>query len=336
LIRNFIFLLLLIGTAALAYYLVKNRGAGTLNANEKDFSIADTASIGKIFIADMQGHTIELVRDGSQWKMNGKYTARKDATDVMLTTLRAMTVRYPVPDAARKTVINSLATKNRKVMVYDLDDKPIKTFYIGQPTTDNVGNYMLLEGADNPYAVEIPGFQGTLETRFITDTLELRSRSVLAIPFTALAKVSVVYTASPDSSFAIDVTQSDSFRVYNPVTGIALPRKNVNKDKLFEYMSFLKEVNAEAFETNNPIKVTILAQRPFCTLTVKRRDGKTQTIDCYHKPIDRRSKLPGDTNVSTAAYDTDRFYGLVDEREFVLLQYFHFGRLLRSLDYFRA
>jgi hypothetical protein len=334
--RNLVYVLLLLGAAALVFYLVKYRSTGTLNPNEKNFAVTDTAAIGKIFIADMEGHKIELTRSGTQWIMNGKQPARKDITNLLLNTFRTMAVRYPVPKTARENVVKEMSATNRKVILYDLKGEPIKTIYVGHTPLDNIGNYMLLEGANDPYVVEIPGFHGSLETRFTTDTLDMRSRTVIAVPFESLATFSVVYNDTPDSSFALDFTQSDSFRVYNPLSGNALPRRAVSKEKVFAFTSFLKEVNCEAYETNNPIKATVLAQRPFCTVTVTQRDGKKSLIDCYRKPVDRRTKEQADESGNPLPYDTDRFYGLVDGTDFVLLQQFHFGRLLKNVDYFRA
>ena len=220
-------------------------------------------------------------------------------------------------------------------MLYDRAGRELKTIYIGATPLDNVGNYMLLDGADAPFAVEVPGFHGSLETRFITDTTDMRSRVVLAVPFTALSEWSVRYNDRPDSSFALDFAKADSFRVYNPVDGTTLPRKQVDKKKLFDYVNLLKEVYCEAYENTNAVKPGILAQRPFCTVTARLRNGTQRVVDCYRKPVDRRSK--GQDEAGTPLpYDPDRFYGLVDGKDFVLLQYFHFGRLLKNVPYFKT
>ena len=56
---------------------------------------------------------------------------------------------------------------------------PFKTWYIGSPTQDHTGTYMLLQlGQDKsskPYVTYKPGMYGTLEVRFFTDWKAWRS-----------------------------------------------------------------------------------------------------------------------------------------------------------------
>ena len=333
--RNLLYLVLLLAAAGAVYLLVKQRG-GTLDKNEQSFAIADTAAVGRLFIADMQGNKVDLTRTPDGWLLNGRQPASKPAVDLMLSTLQRLAVRYPVPDATRGTVIKEMAARNRKVMVYNRDGELMKTMYIGDAPLDYRGSYMLIDGAANPYVVEVPGFQGTLDTRFITDSIRVRDAAILSVPFNALMEVSVVYREQPDSSFAIDMSKADSFRVFNPVTNEALSRRDVDKNKIFAYVNLLKRVNAESYESHSPVRQTVLAQRPFAVFTVKRRDGSVTTIECYDKPTDRRSKMQFDTAGAPVAFDVDRFYGLVDGREFVLLQHYHFGQLLRNIGYFRS
>ena len=283
----------------------------------------------------MRGNKVELERNGTAWTMNNKTSASKEAVDMMLTTLKKMAVRYPVPDATRKNVINEMSANNKKLVLFDLEGNELKTILIGPTPLDNRGNYMLIEGASNPYVVEIPGFQGSLDTRFITDTMRLRNAAILSFPFNALVEISVAYTDSVNSSFVLDLSK-DSFTVVNPSTKSILANKTLDKNKVFAYVNLFRRVNAEAFENNNPIKTEVLAQRPYAVVTVKRRDGKQTTIECYYKPTDRRSKTQFEESGDPVQFDVDRFYGLVDGKDFVLLQRYHFGQLLRTFNYFKV
>lgn len=333
--RNLVYFFLLLGVAALTYYLVRFKSSGTLNVDEQNFSVSDTAAIGKMFIADMRGNKVELERNGTAWTMNNRTSASKEAVDMMLGTLSKMAVRYPVPDATRKNVVKEMSGNNKKLVLYDRDGKEIKTILIGPTPLDNRGNYMLIEGASNPYVVEIPGFQGSLDTRFITDTMRLRNAAILAFPFNALVEVSVAYTDSPKNSFVLDLSK-DAFSVTNPSTGSTLAEKTLDKNKVFAYVNLFRRVNAEAYENNNPIRTEILAQRPFAVLTVTQRGGNQTRIECYNKPMNRRSKTQFEQTGDPVQFDLDRYYGLVNGNDFVLLQRYHFGQLLRTFDHFKV
>ncbi|MEI7670232.1 MAG: hypothetical protein WCJ33_09130, partial [Pseudomonadota bacterium] len=232
----------------MVYYFVIKKQGGTLNSDEKNFAVADTAAIGKIFIAHMAGKKITIVRTGKIWMLNEKFPARKDAVDLILSTIKRFSVRYPVTDAARNTIIKDMASMNRKIEIYNQAGEKIQSFYIGGSPMDGKGNFMLIEGSQNPYVVEVPGFIGSVETRFIVDETEFRSNNIISIPFPSLAEISVNYTAYPELSFVINVQRPDSFLIYNPASKKSFAAKEIDKEKVFQYIDFLKQVNCEAYE----------------------------------------------------------------------------------------
>jgi hypothetical protein len=333
--RNIIYLLLLVALGYLVYYFVRN-GASTFGLDDRDFSVKDTADVGKIFIANMNGEKLEVVRGDNGWVLDNKYPERKKAVSDILGTLKAMTVRFPVADAAMNTVVKTLATSNKKVEVYDRKGNKIKSIYIGEPPPDEIGNYMLIDGSKTPFVVSVPGFKGTLETRFVSNEIEMRSHTIVSIPPTALSEIEVNYLDRPDSSFAIKVFRRDSFLIYNPGNNSSLYTQEINKEKLFSFLNFLEDVNCEGYANEIPGKDTIIAKGPYCKITITTRDKAQQVITLYHRPIDQRSLIQSDAKGNPLPYDIDHFYGLVnDNKDFVLLQRYHFGRLLRSVDYFR-
>ena len=64
-----------------------------------DFAIADTSTVDKIFIADMDGGQVTLTRptQGSLWDVNGQFKAREDAVNLLLKTFHRARVqgRWP-------------------------------------------------------------------------------------------------------------------------------------------------------------------------------------------------------------------------------------------------
>ena len=61
--RNLIYLLILVVLGTAVYFFVIKKSAGTLNERDKSFAVEDTAAIGKIFIADMQGKKVMIKRN---------------------------------------------------------------------------------------------------------------------------------------------------------------------------------------------------------------------------------------------------------------------------------
>jgi hypothetical protein len=333
--KNIIYLLLFVAIAFSVYWFVIKPGSSTLNTYERNFAIEDTASIGKIFIANMGGLKNTLQRQGNQWTLNNTSMASKEIVNLILSTLKRMEVRYPVSGKELNTVIKEMAGENKKVEVYNKKGDLIRAFYVGGVPTDNIGNFMLIEGSKTPFVVSIPGFVGTLETRFAVRENDLKKRAVIEIPFQSLAQIDVNYMSTPDSSFSINVESRDSFKVFNSKNKISIAVSKQNKQRLFDYIDFLKQVNCEAFENERSNKENILKKGSFATITIRKRNNEVLSVDLYRKDVDRSTTQQFDNKGNAMLFDSDRFYGLINNKDFVLLQDYHFGKLLRSINYFR-
>lgn len=173
-----VLLVVLIAVAAVIYF-NNDKGAtiDDIEGAKSEFGVEDTSSITKIFIADAKGETVTLERKKDNWLVDGKYNARPDNIRLLMKTFGRIKVRMPVPKAARNNIITSLATEAIKVEIYQGDKQPSKTYYVGGPTSDHQGTYMLLEteGVKStvPFITHIPGFYGYLTARFFC-----RSRTV--------------------------------------------------------------------------------------------------------------------------------------------------------------
>jgi hypothetical protein len=331
--RNLIYFIIFIVLAAGAYFLVIKKPWGTLSVDETAFAVNDTAAIGKIFIADMQGKKIVLERQKNSWLLDQKYPVRGDYMTVLLSTIKRVTVNYPVSQAAMDKVVTELAAHNKKVEIYDRKGKLMKSYFVGGPSLDALGTYMLMEGAKHPYVTTIPGFQGVLETRYSTDEQSVRSMSIYNFKLNEIKEVQVSYSEKPDSSFSIVVLGPDSFVVKN-AEGNPLGT-GIDKDKLHSYLNLYRFINCEAYVNDLPKKDTVLQTRPFCTVNVITRDSASHAALCYHMPLQQDSPMQYDIKGNPLQYDQDRYFALINSgRDFVIVQRFHFGRLMKSSFYF--
>ena len=156
--KQLTYLILILLTISLIYFLYPDQK--TTNTSEKKFAISDTASIKKIFIADKSGFTITLKKTKNNWTVNNKYDVPKIRTNTILNAIHKLKFQRHVPKEAFKNVVKNLATTGVKVEIYDHNISPIKTYIIGNPTTDHKGNYILLEGSTQPSIVHIPHLNG--------------------------------------------------------------------------------------------------------------------------------------------------------------------------------
>ncbi len=335
--KNLLYLLALIVVVFAVYYFVFRKGNSTLPVNEKNFAVDDTARIGKIFIADMNKQSVTLERNkNGGWIVNGKLAARADAVSVLLKTIKQLSIKYPVSEAARNNVLKSLATKNCKVEIYDLENNLISAYYVGEGANNFNGTYMKTLDGENPYVVSVPGFRGVLTVRFITDIEQWKSRSIFSLPVHQLKTVTVHYPKQVDSSFIINVFGIDSFQLLNFKTKQLVKSNQLNKQKIEMYLSLFRFINAEAFENNNPAKDSILLQTPFCEIIVSDIYKNSYKASCYYKSVTIETMQQFSSTGEPMPYDVDHYYALINNgKDFVLIQQFHFGRLFQKIEFFK-
>ncbi|MPM06185.1 hypothetical protein SDC9_52481 [bioreactor metagenome] len=336
--------LLLVAALFLTIYLT-NRSNTTLNPGEKNFAITDTASVTKIFLADKKNNRVLLERnDSNNWILNKKYSAQPEMIQELLYTLMYVTVRNPVPKSQYDMVFKQLSTFSTKVEVYATvyyidfmgirlfpHEKCIRTYYVGSSTMDNMGTFMMMEDAEMPFVMHIPGFRGFLEPRYSPREYDWRDHKVFRYTLASIAKVNVSYPKYADRSFELTNPDNINFSISNEVSG---KLKKLDTVKVINYLNAFTDVRFETFINDFPAakQDSIRKETPFCIISVTDRQGNTNSISLL------RIKLPeGSTNITgePIEWDPERLYGIVNGKDLVMAQYFVFGSLMRYVNEFK-
>lgn len=334
--RNTIIFIAVLILGAITTYLVMNSGPGSVAKELRDFAYADTAGVDKIFLADKTGKNVTLTRneDGT-WTVNDKYIARQDAVTNLLQTVALLSVREPVGAKARENIIKQLITGSIKCELYD-GDKMVRLFYVGGETPDMLGTYMLLAdpetgtNSSEPFVMELKGFNGYLTTRFSPDEREWRDKTAFQYYVPDIRSIKVEHTGMPEQSFI--VTQSANMQYgLQSITGQPLP---FDTAQVRQFISYFIRLGFVEFQNANPKKDSVISSLPVHVITVQDASGKKNTVKFYHKPgsgvAGTSDSIPGGS-----AYDVDNMYATVNNgQDFVMVQYFVFGKLLVTPEYF--
>lgn len=327
--------LILLTAVVLTFFLVlKKKNEKTFTEKDTAFAIEKVETIGKVYMADLSNNEVRLdkLSDGS-WQVNGKYIAREDQIDLLMSTLRKISVRHPVSRAAHNNIVKDMATQNTRVEIYDLDNKLIKSFLVGSPAADSKGNYMKLDKSDFLFVVQIPGFDGHLGSRFFLDEKEWRSRAIFKYDFNEIIEIKVDYAEDLSNSFVVKKIKRDSITV-NPINGSAM-KGYTDPRALAAYVNYYTDIHAEAFLNEYPGKDTVLATKPYVTITVKDFSGNSNDVNIYRKKVGKRTKMQIDTEGNPLEFDTERSYATINGgKDFVLIQDFVFGKLLMKYSSF--
>ncbi len=336
--RSFVFIaVILLVLIAVSVYLLKSKsGMNTIDIDSRKFSFNDTAAITKIFIADKEGNKSTLARTKNGWVVNDKYSCRSEAILNVLEAVKHVEVKMPVSKQAKKNVIKFMSSNAIKVEIYVGNEK-VKQFYVGHEPTDSEGSFMILTNLDedenypDPFICFIPGFKGILQPRFITKENEWRDRLVMNFVPPQMKAIRVEqFGAAKDSSFLIDFLSSSNFKL-KKLNGEEL---SFDMAKMRQYLIYFQNISYEVLITGKNIKLqdSLKQVSPFSTITIRTVDQKTHEYKFYRKPYS------GTTNPelgTTFEYDPDRMYmSFDDNKEWALVQYFVFGKLLINKDYF--
>jgi hypothetical protein len=348
--KNKKLLILLIILAPAAIWFLMQNDEGTLREADSGFAISDTSTVSKIFIADMNSNSVLLERANNGWLLNGKSKTNSKLVDMLLGTMQQIKVKSPVPIAARDNVVKRLSSIGIKVEIYQNAyrinifgklkffpyEKLAKVYYVGDVTPDNLGTYMLMDGAAEPYVTHIPRFRGFLSPRFSPISDDWISHQVFNQNLTDIASVSIEFLKEPEESFKVDVI--DSYGNYKLIK--LYDERNITRFDTLKLLNFLTSFNDLRYESrlNNivsPIFMDSVINSPplFVITLVDDKNDTTKVKGFVKKALSEEVKK--EAYFEFIPDDSDRFHALINKGDdFVLMQYYVFDKVLYPLSYF--
>lgn len=327
-----------------------NRYLSSLRSEASDFTVYDTASITKLFFADKSGHQTVLERDGSGWVINNEYKANQTMVNEMLYTINRMRIKMPVSIKKSDNILTRMSSTNTKVEIYQivprinlfnkikLFDHEVrsKVFYIGDVTQDNQGTYVLKEGGDKVYVVHLHGFRGSISSRFTANPIDWRDHTIFSFKIGDIESLKLELNEDPDNGFIIKENGRYQYTM-NRLNGESV---DFSDNKVLNLLSSFSDVRFEAFLNDvAPARRDSILNSPFLQrLTLTAKDGRVSSVTTF------RMRANADVyaysaedleNYEEMINDPDHKYALISEgNEFVLIQDFVFGKLLKPADYY--
>lgn len=327
--------------------LLSQQSNSTLNSKEKNFAVEDTASVTKVFLADKQDHQVLLNRvDAGTWMVNDSLEALPEKIETLLRTMNSITVQRPVSDAAHNGVVSRLAARSVKVEVfqevYRINlfnhiklfpyEKNTRTYYVGGETQTKLGSYMLMEGADKPYIVGIPGFRGFVSTRYTAKLADWRHHRIFNKSINDIKSLSIIYNQEPKDSFRIENVDNRAFKLYRPASEKYISA--FDTVKVIEYLTAYRNIRFEHLLNQNlpQAKIdSIKKQKPVHVITLETYDGEQQQVETHYMPAYGKTDLDG----NPLDYNPEKMYAFINNRQdFVTIQFFVFDKLLKPVGYF--
>ncbi len=262
----------------------------SLRMDARNFSVSDTNLITKITLKNRSLEYIELSRTGDNWMLNDSLIANQSLINIVLKTIKEMRIKSPIARAALPNVIKRMAIQNTELNIFK-KNKKIKTIYIGGETPDQLGTFMMIHGAKEPYIMHIPGFNGYLSSRFSCNENIWKSKRI----------------------FKQQITHAE------------YTFKNIANYIEINNLSELKKVYCESFLTDNKsFKINnIITRKPFLKLKTIDSEGSVSILYCIRKKPVNKEKY------KDHKYDRERFYGFMNN-SLMLIQYQQFENFIQK------
>lgn len=325
--------LFLVSGAATAWYLTDEgqQQKSTLLSEDRNFKVEDTDAIHKIFIAQRAGETVTLERKDGYWMYNGKYRALPNSVDNLMRAFREMQMQYIPPAKAAPAIIRDLATQGIKVELYDAENNKLKAYYIGGATVDERGTYAIMEGAEQPYVIHLPTWEGNLRFRFNLAGDRWRDKSIFAQEVDDIASVSIEYPKQKNNSFRVEKTEEgytiDPFYDITPTI-----KRSLSQGRVEGFLTNFKQVIAEAFENEHKHRDSILQSIPFSIITLKDKDGLEKRFQFF--PIQFQTTEEDASGTPITREQVERYFVDANSEDLMLAQQVVCGKVFWKYDAF--
>jgi len=334
-IKTLLIILTLGGLAYFAYYLSQGKDNSKLADKAlSDFAHKDTASINKLILTDTDGNAgVNLIRTPQGWTTDKGDCVQQHLVVAILETIKHIAVKGPVPENSIETVNKNLAAHHRKLEIY-VKGELLKTWYIGNPTPDHYGTYMLLKDPElgkspEPFIMYMPNEHGSLQSRFITNPLEFKCSDIFTYKPLDVKSIDVQIPDSSHLNFKIVANDENNFSLFNNQTNVA----DFDTTKVRSYILFYQKVHFESYNSLlKPAQVDSLKKStPYYTIAVTDKAGAINKIQLYKKRfVIERYGYDGEL----LEFDQDRLWVVLSDGTLVVGQYHVFNKLLRDIRYF--
>ena len=303
----------------------------TIDKEELRFAV-DTGSVRKIFLADRTGRSITIERaGGATWLVNDSFPARQDLLKSLLTAIAGVEVKTRVSKAGFNNVVKALAADGVKCEIYSGDsEQPVMTYYVGGPTADQLGTFMMKEGADLPFICELPGFNGYLSPRYTANSLEWRDKLIYSLQPEEITKVRVHYPSRPDWSYSLSRT-SNGFVLGDPLDGTSIGIADTTSVRNYLYLFRKVPFETEAMKMRKEEQDSLSRLTPVAELEVTDTAGRVHGLRLFPMPVQTGALATHDSLGNPLQHDADRFYATDPvQLKWWVLQHFTFDPLLRK------
>jgi len=306
------------------YFLMQNRKDPNTNFNraESNFRVENPLTIGRIILTNKSGSRSDLKRAGDRWTINDTYKARQSSVDILLEGIQKQNLDHIPNHAAQEDILKNMSSTGIHVEIFDLQGKPLLSYYVGGVTQDEYGTFFLKEGSSQPYCLNLPGFDGSLRPRYALQPLDWRDVRFWMEDNDKIDSIVVDYPQQHQHAFKL-YKKGMGYAV-DPLYNTTPIQQGQPTNIVKSYLINLSGLACEDFLNDMPNKDSVLRIEPFMEMKIISSDKKSR-LRFY--PVGAPVNTP-----FSAPYS--HYYIDYEGRDFMIAQYEVIKNAFRSYDYF--
>ena len=190
---------------------------------------------------------------------------------------------------------------------------------------------MIKEEAESPFVTYVPGFEGSLRVRYMTEEIDWRDKAIFRERLSDIQSVSIEYPKQKNKSFILEKTNGAftlaPFYPNSPKAKKVIP-KGIAEKYLVGYEKLIAENFMNTFEKKDSIRQLL----PFSVIRFKTTEAEEKVVTLY--PIIKRATTGQMILDDEGRQIVEKYHADVNGEDFMLIQQLVFGKILWGYDNF--
>ncbi len=325
-----IVLLLLIA----AFFLVVNRGDTTNSPifSDREIAVEDIEDVDKIFIRHRAKDGFFLKKkDDGRWYKDDTLLVSKPIMSNLTGVLANMTIKYIPQGPEADGIKRRLNQIGIEVKLFDKQNNMLRDYWVGANTNKEDGTAFLVNGAEQPYVMELPFSTGTLRTFFQIKDANIRDKHVMSLDPDDILEVAIDYPKNTESAFIVNRIGEDYSAEPFYKTGDSESR-SLNPKAIENFLLEFENLVSESYENNNNKRENIESTVPFMICKIKMKDGENKSLKFY--PLSKFLDQEPDPNSRRTLELVDRFFMTTNDKDFFIVQHRLYKNIMVTYNFF--
>ena len=273
----------------------------SLDFDPKQYTVVDTTAISQVVL--IKGEMQNTLTKDRSWSLNEQYATDPTFVKILMNVLNQFQLSREVTGAQREEL---LSRKDEAITVSVAGERPLDFSILGNP---NRTIAYLIDGSDDVYQIEIPGYVDYIGSIFELTTDQWRNRQVINGNWRSIQKLTINYSdpTQPDLKIAFD---KDFFKV----EGVAALDSNqvVSYLNLFEHLQANERISLGKYQVYDSLMQT----EPIAILTMDDiYFGEPRSIRFYPVLPGQRIQLATDPTGEPVIFEPRRVSELLAKPE---------------------